>query len=125
MYIFHCKKRDNPKSMPIIADILRRLTFLTTQGLFMYKNKLYKQIDGVTMGCPLDPILVNFFLGCIEQKLFANKSDFLPSVYLRYIDGIYCVCDTKSTSLKFLQTLNLQHAAIRFTIEKKKRIENL
>ena len=54
----------------------------------MYKNKLYKQIDGVTMGCPLGLTLANFFLGCIEQKLFQNKSDFLPSVYLGYIDDI-------------------------------------
>ena len=54
----------------------------------MYKDKLYKQTDGVTMGCLLDPTLANFFLGCVEQKLFENKSDFLPLVYLRYIDDI-------------------------------------
>ena len=92
---------DNPNSMPVTADIFRKLMFLTIQGLFMYKNRLYKQIDGVTMGCPLGPTLANFFLGCVEQKLFENKSDFLPSV-CRYIDDIYCVFDTESASLEFL-----------------------
>ena len=34
----------------------------------MYKDKLYKQIDGVTMGSCLGPTLANFFLGCLEEK---------------------------------------------------------
>ena len=94
---------DNPNSMLVTADIFWKLMFLTTQGLFIYKDKLYKQIDGITMGCPLGPTLANFFLGCIEQKLFENKSDFLPSVYLHYIDNIYCVFDMESASLEFLR----------------------
>ena len=46
---------------------------LTTQGLFMHK-KLYKQIDGITIGCLLGPATANFLLDCVEQKLFGNKS---------------------------------------------------
>ena len=47
-----------------------------TQGLFLYKDKLYKQIDGVTMGSCLGPKLANFFLGCLEEKVFANTNNF-------------------------------------------------
>ena len=61
----------------------------------------------------------------MEQKLFENKSDFLPLVYLRYIDNIYCVFDTESASLEFLQMLNSQHAAIKFTIEKETNCKSL
>ena len=32
--------KDNPNSMPVTTDIFRKLMFLTTQGLFMYKSKL-------------------------------------------------------------------------------------
>ena len=117
--------KDNPNSMMVTADNFRKLMFLTTQGLFMYKNKLYKHIDGVTTGCPLGPILANFFLGCIEQKLYENKSDFLPLVYLHYIEDIYCVFDTESASLEFLQMLNSQHAAIKFTIENETNSKSL
>ena len=76
--------------MPVTADIFQKLTTITTkifnytQGLFRYKNKLYLQIDGVTTGCPFGPTFANFFPACIEQKLFGNKSDFLPLVY-RYL----------------------------------------
>ena len=116
---------DNPNSMPVTADIFRKLMFLTTQGLFMYKDKLFKEINGVTTGCPFGPTSANFFLGCIEQKLFENKSDFLPSVYLRYIDDMYCVFDTESASLEFLQKLNSQHATIKFTTEKETNSKSL
>ena len=84
-----------------------------------------KQIDGVTMRCPSDPTIANFFLCSIEQNLLENRSDFLPSVYLCYIDVIYCVFDTESASLEFLQMLNSQHAAIRFTIEKETNNKSL
>ena len=66
---------DNSNSMPITADSFRKLMFLITPGIFLYKNKLYKQIDGATMGNLLGPILANSFSGCIKQKLVENKSD--------------------------------------------------
>ena len=77
------------------------------------------------MHCSLGPILANFFLLCVEQKLFGNKSDFLPSVYLRYVDDIYCVFDTESASLEFLQMLNSQHATIKFTTDKETNSKSL
>ena len=42
---------------------------MATQGLFMYKDKLYKQINDVTIGSCLGPTLANFFFGCLEEKL--------------------------------------------------------
>ena len=40
---------------------------LATQGLFLYKDTLYKQIDGVTMSCSLGPTLANFFMAHIGK----------------------------------------------------------
>ena len=56
----------------------------------IYKDKLYRQIDGVAMGGPLGPTLANFFLGHLETKLF-NGIDFGPSLYIRYVDDIFAV----------------------------------
>ena len=92
--------QDNSNTRPVTTDIFFKFMYSTTQGLFMYKSKLHKQIDDVTTGCPLGPTLANLFLGCIDQKLFENKSDFLPSVNLCYIDDIYCTLDTESASLR-------------------------
>ena len=89
--------------------------FMATQELFMYNDKLYKQIDGVTMGSPLDPTLTNFFLGCLEEKIFENNCNVVLKLYLRYIDDTYALFDNKKDCFKFLDILNSQHNDIKFT----------
>ena len=51
--------------------------------------KLYQQHDGVSMGSPLAPILANFFLAHIENKLLGKQLDFHPKLYSRYVDDIF------------------------------------
>ena len=41
-----------------------------TGGLFQYNKQLYTQIDGVSMGNPLAPIIANYFMGTLEKKMF-------------------------------------------------------
>ena len=84
---------DNCNAVPVNKVVFRKLMFIATQRLFMHDNKLYKQVDGVTMGSPLGPTLANFFLGYIEEKIFANNKKLLPKLYLRYIDDVYAVFD--------------------------------
>ena len=45
-----------------------RLLKFATSGEFMYREKLYKQIDGVAKGSPLGPTLANLFLAHLEQN---------------------------------------------------------
>ena len=116
---------DNCNAVPVNKVVFRKLMFMATQGLFMYDNKLYKQVDGVTMGSPLGPTLANFFLGYIEEKIFANNKELLPKLYLRYIDDVYAVFDCDDDCLKFLEVLNSQHKDIRFTIEKATKFSTL
>ena len=52
---------DSPNAVPFNKDIFKKLMFLVTQGIFMFNDRLFKQIDGVTMGSPLGPTLANFF----------------------------------------------------------------
>ena len=92
---------DNCNAVPVNKVVFRKLMFMATQGLFMYDNKLYKQVDGVTMGSPLGPTLANFFLGYTEEKIFANNKELLPKLYLRYIDDVYAVFDCDDDCLKF------------------------
>ena len=46
---------DNGDTPPIRKDIFIKLMHLATEGFFTFNDKLYKQIDGVAMGSPLDP----------------------------------------------------------------------
>ena len=40
--------------------------------LFIFNEKLYKQINGVAMGSPLGPTLANIFLGYHERRWLDN-----------------------------------------------------
>jgi len=55
-------------------NTFRKLLEIATGGYFLYKEKLYCQIDGVTMGSPLGPTLANFFLAHLEETFLAQKA---------------------------------------------------
>ena len=84
---------NEPSShQPILKkEIFVKLLRLATKGLFMYKNKLYEQHDGVSMGSPLAPTIANFFLAHMEKKLLETNSNFNPKLFLRYVDDILAV----------------------------------
>ena len=115
----------NPHTISFDKDVFRKLMFMSTQRLFMSKDKLYKQIDGVTMGLCLGPTLTNLFLGCLEEKLFTNTNNLSPNLYLRYIVDIYAVFDSDSALSQFLDILNSQHIDVKFTLEKNTNCDNL
>ena len=97
--------------------ILKKLLQFATSGEFLYKDKVYKQVDGVAMGSPLGPTLANLFLASQESRWTLDQS--APLQYLRYVDDIFAVFDKDNdTSEQFLQFLNSQHPNLRFTIER-------
>ena len=72
-------------------DLYDLLKLATTESSFFFDSNLYKQIDGVAMGSPLGPTLVNAFL-CHYEKIWLNEcpSQFKPVIYRRYFDDIFC-----------------------------------
>ena len=90
---------------------------LATEGMFLYRNRLYQQIDGVAMGSHLGPTLANYFLGVIECKLLENCSPLHPKFYRRYVDDVYCIFDSSQDYKAFLDILNSLHPNLRFTVE--------
>ena len=116
---------NNSNAIPFEKSVFRQLMFMATQGLFMYNDKLYKQIDGVTMGSHLGPTLANFFLGCLEEKILEHNCNVVPKLYLRYIDDSYALFDNKKDCFKFLDILNSQHNDIKFTIEQSTKANTL
>ena len=41
-------------------SVFKKLLEISTSGIFMYRDKLFRQTDGVSMGSPLSPTLANF-----------------------------------------------------------------
>ena len=79
---------------------------------------MFDQIDGVTIGSSLAPVLANLFLGHYEH-IWLNKYHG-PSVlfYRHYVDDTFCVFNTENDALSFFEFLNTQHPNIKFTMEK-------
>ena len=57
--------------------------------LFIFNEKLYKQINGVAMGSPLRPTLANIFLGYHERRWLDNCPLTFKPVF--YSEGILTI----------------------------------
>ena len=78
----------------------KKLFFLaTSQTLFIFICKFYNQIDGVTMGSPLAPVLTSIFMGFYESKWLQEYNLKKPKFYLRYVDDIIAAFDKEQDSL--------------------------
>jgi hypothetical protein len=68
---------------PFPKKIFTKLLNFATSGMFLYKDGLYRQVDGVAMGSPLGPSLANFFLGHLEELKLFSKPSITPKFYVR------------------------------------------
>ena len=79
------------------------------------EGKMYIQCDGVSMGSPLGPTFANFFMAEVENRALENMN-IQPSLYGRYIDDIFVICD--SDVLMLLKDEMMVISGMNFTIEK-------
>ena len=109
---------DKPEAKRLTKPTFIKLLRLCTQGIFLYNDAVYQQIDGCAMGSPLGPTLANWFLGRIEKQLFIDtKITFPPQFYVRYVDDIFAVFDCKEKCNKFFDYINNLHPNLKFTVE--------
>ena len=119
MIIDHCYGKHAISKPLITKQIFRKLLYLCSHGLFLYKDDLYKQIDGVSMGSPLAPTIANFYLAKLETNLFDTNKDnaCFPKLYLRYVDDVFAVFHDNTNHLLFLKILNHLHPSLKFPID--------
>ena len=90
---------------------------IATGGMFLHRDSLYKQEDGVSMGNPLAPTMANFFLGFLEETLFKNTDPDYPVFYVRYVDDVFCIFRNNVDFKNFFERLNSLHVSLKFTYE--------
>ena len=69
------------------------------------------------MGSPLAPLLAEWFVSGIEQKIFETDISFQPLFYRRYVDDIFAVFKNPEDRDKFFDLLNKMHKNLTFTME--------
>ena len=76
---------------------------------------VYQEIDGLSMGSPLAPLLANWFVSDLETVLFHKHSE--PKMYCRYLDDIFFVFCNDKQGTEFNEKLNNLHKTMIFTME--------
>ena len=104
-------KSDNKP--PFDKKTFIELLKFATSGVFLYKDRLFKQVDGVTMGSSLGPTLADCCFVHHENRLL----DFKSNLYVRYIDNIFRVFHERQAAMAFFEELNQMHHCLKFTVE--------
>ncbi|CAF4673899.1 unnamed protein product [Rotaria sp. Silwood1] len=108
---------ENRPVPPIIErnDLKELLTFATTKSHFLFDGKIYDQVDGVSMGSPLAPLLAEIFLQEFEKK-YSSLFENLGIVYWkRYVDDTFVLLDPKFSAKKVCAELSKLHPSVKFT----------
>ena len=105
---------------PFEKYIFQKILLKCSQCSFMFDDKLYQKIDGVSMGGPLAPSMANAFLAHLENNLLNDNTHLscIPKLFLRYVDDCFALFDNEDDAILFLNVLNSLHSSINFTLEK-------
>jgi hypothetical protein len=97
----------------ILLDLLR---LCTSESPFRTPdNKIYQQINGVSMGSPLGPTFAEFYMCELENRVLLDNQ-IKPALYCRYVDDIFVVVRdiNHMTELRAAFELN---SVLKFTYE--------
>ena len=85
--------------------------------IFSFNNKLYKQVDGVSMGSSLGPVLANIIMTELESKIIKPLIDRgIVKFYCRYVDDTLVLI--KPENIDYVHNLiNNFHPNLKFTVD--------
>ena len=107
----------------VIPTTLRKRTMkklildACTKTVFSFNSKFYKQIDGVSMGSPLGPVLANIIMAEFESTIVKELVDkSLVKLYMRYVDNTLLLVN--DTDINYIhKRLNSFDKNIKFTVD--------
>ena len=95
------------------AIFKKLLLKLTSDNIFMFNDKFYRQKDGCTMGGPLSVIMSNIFMTKLEKDVVIPTN---PKLYKRYVDDIIARRKKNIPDI-LLEAMSSYHSKINFTVE--------
>ena len=84
---FIVDKRLPERTQLDIPTIIQLLRFCLTSTTFQYRGQQCKQLDGVAIGSPVSPVIVDIFMEDLEDKTFATY-DATPRVFISSLDDV-------------------------------------
>ena len=101
-----------------IDDIILLLEFCLKITYFSFQGHFFEQVEGVTMGSPVSPILANLCLEYLEQKALSTAPHPLR-FWCKFVDDTFVIHKVVNKQ-GFLQHINSVDPAIKFTVEDNK-----
>jgi hypothetical protein len=84
----------------------------------MFIKKYCEQIDGVSMGNKLGPIISDIFMNLFETKHMPELIKLGVLYWITFVDDTFVVIKSREQAEIILEFLNNQHKTIKFTMEK-------
>jgi hypothetical protein len=89
----------------------------TTKAHFVFNEKFYDQADGVSMGCPLAPLLAKAYMNNFEKVNMNKLNEIGVTTWMRYVDDVFSQVKKDADINEVLLTLNSLDKNIEFTVE--------
>ena len=105
------------QSLPLpINELKQMFEFILKGNYFEFKDQIYLQIHGTSMGTPMAPNFANIFMSQLENRIITHAPDKLrPFLWKRYIDDIIIIWQHGEQTLKkFIEHANSIHDTIKF-----------
>ena len=102
-----------------VRDLLQ---IVIRDNVFQFHNDFYKQIKGVSMGTKCAPPFANLFRASLEEQALDTWTGSHPLLWLRFLDDVLMLWERTDEQLaQFVQHLNSQMQAIKFTVSSSKQ----
>ena len=110
---------NDQKPPPTIseADLKILLEIATQDSHFLFNGKVYDQIDGVSMGSPLAPLLAEIFLQDFEKNHLPRFKEMDIVYWKRYVDDTFVLLDSEVSPSDICARLSQCHPSVKFTVE--------
>ena len=106
---------QNRKSMTV-GHIIILLEFCLKNTYFLFHGRFYEQVQGVTMGSPINPIVANLYME--DFKIRATITSNNPPRLFRRDVGVTSANQKTAHKKKFQKHINSINPCIQFTTEK-------
>ena len=109
-----------PSSTITRKNMKKLLEIATKHSNFLFNGKIYDQIDGVSMGSPLAPLLAEIFLQDFEKKHQESFKEMGITYWTHFVDDTFVLLDPNVSGGSLRARLSQLHPAVKFTFEEER-----